>query len=93
MSQRELERQMKEDVCRLGINVDLDQRWEDGVPHHPEAEQMARELAAVDRLYAGGCLDLGFGGDGDLGEVMIYLLDIVLELRDARSVQNSQDQV
>ena len=52
----------------------LDQRWEDGVPHHPFSEAVVRAMAEIDR-EAGLPVDIEIGGDGDNGETMMFLLD------------------
>lgn len=53
-----------------------ERRWEDGTPHHPRAELLIRAMAQLD---TDDVLGLKFGGDGDNGEDMIYLLSEVLE--------------
>lgn len=51
-----------------------DERWEQGIPHDPRSEKIARGIAKIDREN-GDELDLRFGGDGDNGETLMYLLD------------------
>lgn len=51
-------------------------RWEQGVPHHPEAVRLLRAVAKLDKDLA---LDLEFGGDGDNGETLLYFLSEVME--------------
>lgn len=51
-------------------------RWENDVPHHPEAERLLRGAAKLDTELE---LDLRFGGDGDFGEALLYLLSEFME--------------
>ena len=67
------------------IDRDINSRWERGEPHHPEAERLARTIGKLDDEYA-GCFDLSFGGDGDNGETLCYLLSIYFECIDAGEV-------
>jgi len=53
-----------------------DERWEEGHPHHVEAEQLIR---LVDKLDDECYLDLKMGGDGDLGETLAYYLDELID--------------
>lgn len=52
-----------------------EERWERGIAHDPRSEAIARGIADVDLDY-GDHLDLKFGGDGDNGEQLLYLLDV-----------------
>lgn len=51
----------------------VERRWAADTPHHPEA---VRDLDHHDEV------DLRFGGDGDFGETLLYLLSEVLEKQD-----------
>jgi hypothetical protein len=53
-------------------------RWEEGVPHNPRSEALARAIADID-LENGDYFCFKFGGDGDNGEELLYLLDIYFE--------------
>jgi len=57
----------------------VQERWEKGTPHHPRSEAAARRLAKIDSDLGNDQLDLRFGGDGDNGEHLIYLLDVYFE--------------
>lgn len=80
-----LEQELERRVGSVSISTDINYRWEHGIDHHPEAEKLAREIAAIDWLYGHDSLGLKFGGDGDNGENLAYLLDILFDLRDAES--------
>jgi len=66
---------------KSGIDYDLSARWERGQERSAEAENMAREIADLDWLLYGDSLGLDFGGDGDSGEFLIDLINILFELR------------
>jgi hypothetical protein len=57
----------------------VEQRWEQGLPHNKHSTALARKLADIDNRLGNGQLDLKFGGDGDNGEHLLYLLDIYFE--------------
>lgn len=61
-----------------GIGV----RWTEGTPHHPESIKLMAEMQAVDSAN-GLVVDLRTGGDGDNGETLMYLMDVVFEKRDS----------
>lgn len=60
------------------------ERWEEGIPHHPKSEEMARALAKLDYEQGGDRLCLKFGGDGDNGEHLMYLLDVYFETKEGK---------
>lgn len=77
-SQKELQERLK----IFGIETNIAKRWEEGWEHREDAEILARELGDLDWLFADDSFCFKFGGDGDNGETLIYLLDILLELRE-----------
>lgn len=66
----------------LPIELDINKRWEEGIPHHPESEAAIRAMAKIDFYLQGDSLGISLGGDGDNGEAMMYALDIYFEARD-----------
>lgn len=54
---------------------EVERRWEQGIPHDPRSEALARALAKID-AENDDRFDFRFGGDGDNGEDLLYLLDI-----------------
>ena len=52
-------------------------RWEDGIPHHPKAEELMAHMQKVSREEGG--YDIKTGGDGDNGEELMYLMDSYFE--------------
>ena len=69
-----------ERIVQSGVNLDINDRWEKGIEHHEKSEELARLIDAVDMLCLDNCFYLKFGGDGDNGEFLLYILDIVFEL-------------
>ncbi|RTK97798.1 MAG: hypothetical protein EKK64_00925 [Neisseriaceae bacterium] len=59
--------------------IDLGKRWEDGVPHHPLANKLARMIGEIDFKHNSDYLGLSFGGDGDNGESLCFILSEIFE--------------
>ena len=57
----------------------IEERWENGIPHDNRSIVLAKEIAKID--YEQGCeaLDFRFGGDGDNGEYLLYILDVYFD--------------
>ena len=64
------------------IDPQWDQRWVDGIEHHPKSEELMEHMQAVD-MQEGLPFDLSTGGDGDNGETLMYLMDSYFEKQDA----------
>jgi len=73
---------VKEERKIEGVNYDVNDRWENGIDHHPESERMYKRLAEIDFHFGDDYFCFKSGGDGDNGEVLMYLLDILFEERD-----------
>lgn len=69
--------------CVMKVVTDIATRWSEDMDHHPESIKLMEELKAVDKLndYAAGEMT-DTGGDGDLGELLMFLMDIVFEQRE-----------
>jgi hypothetical protein len=50
-------------------------RWKEGIPHDPRSITLAKSIAKIDSENE-DFFDWKFGGDGDNGEALMYLLDI-----------------
>jgi hypothetical protein len=61
------------------VSNDVNQRWEKGTPHHPKSLALVKAIQHLDQRYCDGMFDLQTGGDGDNGESLLYLLDILFE--------------
>lgn len=51
-----------------------DDRWEQGLDHHPQSEEIYQFISALDAA-TNDEFDFKSGGDGDNGESLMYLLD------------------
>lgn len=60
----------------------IGERWEQGIPHDPRSEKIARGIAEIDFEECGDYFGWKFGGDGDNGETLMYLLDVLFERLD-----------
>ena len=67
------------------VETDINKRWEEGTPHHPESERVFRGLMYIDFHYCDNYFDWQKGGDGDNGETLMYQLDILFEQRDEQT--------
>lgn len=56
-------------------------RWENGLEHNPKAINIAKEIADID-FNNGDYFCFKFGGDGDNGEYLTYLLDCYYECKE-----------
>lgn len=62
-------------------NIVLD-RWDNGIDHDPRSVALFEEISRIDDDCFDGVLDLTSGGDGDIGEELMYRLDIYFDLVD-----------
>lgn len=65
-----------------GIETDIGKRWEQGRAHHPESAKLGVAIDILDFKYNNDSMGWNFGGDGDNGEGLLYLLDIYFEAKD-----------
>lgn len=61
----------------MTVETNLTKRWEEGTPHHPKSEEVERVIKELDTY---GLFE--FGGDGDNGEDLLYMLDVYFERKD-----------
>lgn len=55
------------------------ERWEQGIEHHPQSIRLFRQIARYDWELNNDYFRWKSGGDGDNGEQLLYLLDIIVE--------------
>lgn len=55
--------------------IDPEVRWEEGVEHDPRTEALYKFISEYDYKYNGDSMMLRAGGDGDIGEELMYVLD------------------
>ena len=86
-----ISKDMRSLIERLNMaNIDATaDRWSAGLPHHPDAEKIARTIGNLDFMFFGDSFELKFGGDGDSGETLAYILDVYFDLLDAEKKINA----
>ena len=57
----------------------ISDRWSEGIDHEPESEKLVKLISEMDFKYFNDSLCLKFGGDGDNGESLAYILDALIE--------------
>jgi len=60
------------------MSLSVEERWEQGIDHDPRSEAIGEALRRINKENFWP-MDLDFGGDGDNGETLLYLLDIYFE--------------
>lgn len=65
------------------VERDITKRWEAGIPHHTKSIELAESISYIDYYYGGDSFVFKFGGDGDNGETLMYLMDIYFECLDS----------
>lgn len=55
--------------------ISPDERWEQGLDHDERSEEIFEFMKRYDLTFNEGTLDLKSGGDGDVGEELMYLMD------------------
>ena len=64
------------------IVLNADERWESGNDHHPKSKELVEFMAKIDYEFNDDSCCIKMGGDGDLGETLMYLMDPYFELQD-----------
>jgi len=55
--------------------ISPNERWEAGVPHDPRSIEIYESIALIDFQLNNDYFGWKHGGDGDNGEMLMYLLD------------------
>jgi methyl coenzyme M reductase subunit C-like uncharacterized protein (methanogenesis marker protein 7) len=66
---------------KFEVDGELD-RWSEGIEHHPMSEKLVRDLSEIDWMFFNDYFHFKIGGDGDNGESLMYMLDILFDLYD-----------
>lgn len=61
------------------VNYNIDDRWEKGIDHNPKSIELYKRISKMDYEHGGDAFYFKSGGDGDNGEHLMYLLDIIFE--------------
>jgi hypothetical protein len=62
--------------------LDPGERWENGIPHHQKSKDLYNKIAKLDWDHNNDYFCFKSGGDGDNGEQLMYLLDMIFEAED-----------
>ena len=60
------------------IERDVNKRWEQGIEHHPKTRYMMAVMQYV-ASENGDYESLESGGDGDVGETIMFYMDVFFE--------------
>lgn len=66
--------------------TNLTERWEEGVSHHPDSVALYKRISELDFSVGGDYFRFKSGGDGDNGEALMYLMDVIFEARDEKEL-------
>ena len=76
--------QEKKDIIQkakeLGVETDIEKRWENGIEHHPKSIELMEAVAEIDFQVCDDYFCWKLGGDGDNGETLMYEMDIYFEV-------------
>lgn len=67
-----------------GVEYDINKRWQEGIPHHPNSIELMNRISNIDFVWMDDYFCWKTGGDGDNGEAMMYLMDIAFEEKDKK---------
>ena len=68
-----------------GVDYDITKRWEDGVEHDPRSYKLYKRISDLDFHVGSDSFGFKSGGNGDNGEHLMYLLDILFEEDDVKA--------
>ncbi len=64
------------------LGIELGDRWEKGIDHHPKSMPLIHSISAIDTILFDNYFDWRSGGDGDNGETLAYQLDVIFDFAD-----------
>lgn len=67
-----------------GVEYDIGKRWEQGIDHHPKSQALMAKIADVDFIFNDDHFCWKIGGDGDNGEALMFLLDVIFDEDDKK---------
>lgn len=68
------------------METDIGKRWEQGIDHHPKSIELYKQIEDIAFRYADDAFCFKSGGDGDNGETLMYILDLIFESQDENIV-------
>jgi len=72
------------------VEYDINERWENGTDHHPKSEELFKRIADIDFKHCNDYFCWKSGGDGDNGETLMYILDIIFEEDEGKLDENKR---
>lgn len=72
-------------MSKLILNPE--QRWSRGIVHHPKSIELMESLKKIDMEYGDDYFCWKSGGDGDNGEMLMYLLDIMYDIEESTPIE------
>jgi len=67
-----------------GVEYDIGKRWENGIAHNHQSELLMDKIKKIDFIWNDDHFCWKTGGDGDNGEALMYVLDIIFDEREAK---------
>lgn len=55
------------------------ERWKEGIEHHPLSKTLMKKIEEYDFKYNNDYFCWKVGGDGDNGEILMYILDMIFD--------------
>lgn len=71
----------------MKTETNITTRWDEGVPHHPRSIKLYELIAGVDFKFNGDAHCFKSGGDGDNGESLMYLMDVIFDAEDNNELE------
>lgn len=69
---------------KIKVTITPEDRWEQGIDHDPRSAEIFEFMQKYDWEFNKGSLDLQSGGDGDMGEELMYLMDEYFAAKDGQ---------
>ena len=81
---------MRNSKVEVKKTIDINTRWEQGIPHDPRSEEIVYFLSEYDFQFCGDYFCWKTGGDGDNGETLMYELDEYFAAKD-RQIEGGKE--
>ena len=78
-------------MVKVRQHIGIGERWERGIDHDPRSKELLKFMSGYDLKFCDLSLDLKYGGDGDIGETLIYLMDEFFAAKDAEESEASDN--
>jgi hypothetical protein len=78
----ERNKELLEPYAKNDVELSIVKRWSDGTEHHPRSKELMKNISQLDFCFNNDYFRFKVGGDGDNGEILMYLMDMFFELKD-----------